>query len=196
MHQRFRQTDDRRNCDSKDRNVTRTPSHVWVKTYIRPHMEYCFQAWSLHWKKDIDCFEKVQRAATRMVRRLCHLPYDDRLKRAWYWPLWRNEASEVISSKHTRLWQEKKQLIETSSSSYQLVNTTWEDTVWSYRSDEPAVTSGNSFSVNVWCTSGTSYLKRSLMLRQWTSSRTEWTSSGKDMPIIEQVQAQEFKCTL
>jgi len=44
-------------------------------------MEYCVQAFSPHLKKDIDCLEKAQTAATKMVRGFCHLPYEDRLKR-------------------------------------------------------------------------------------------------------------------
>jgi len=50
-------------------------------TYIRPHMVYCVQAWSPHLKKHIDCVEKVQRAATKMVREFFHLPYENRSKR-------------------------------------------------------------------------------------------------------------------
>lgn len=51
------------------------------KTYVRCHMEYCVQAWSPYYRKDIDILEKIQRRATRMVPELRHLSYKDRLKR-------------------------------------------------------------------------------------------------------------------
>ena len=35
--------------------------------YIRLHLEFCVQAWSLYFKKDIDCMEKAQHRATQMV---------------------------------------------------------------------------------------------------------------------------------
>ena len=51
------------------------------KTYIRPHVEYCIQVWSPHMKKDIQCLEKVQRSATRLVTSLRKLTYEERLWR-------------------------------------------------------------------------------------------------------------------
>lgn len=51
------------------------------KTYVRPHLEYCIQAWSPWLRKDIDVLEKVQRRATRMVTGMKKLNYNQRLKR-------------------------------------------------------------------------------------------------------------------
>ena len=49
------------------------------KTYIRPHMELCVQAWSLYLVKDVQCLEIVQQTATKIVPALRNLPYEERL---------------------------------------------------------------------------------------------------------------------
>ena len=54
---------------------------IIYKTYMRPHLEYCIQVWSLHLATDILCLEKIQRAATKIVPGLKKLAYGDRLKR-------------------------------------------------------------------------------------------------------------------
>ena len=49
------------------------------KSLVRPHLEYCVQAWRPHLKKDIALIEAVQRRATRMIPTLKGLSYHQRL---------------------------------------------------------------------------------------------------------------------
>jgi len=47
---------------------------------VRPHLESFIQLWSLQHRKDMDLLEQVQRRATKMIRQMEHLSYEERLR--------------------------------------------------------------------------------------------------------------------
>ena len=65
----------RRNITYKDKSLI-VPLY---KAIVRPHLEYCIQAWSPYLRKDIDMLEKIQRRATKLIPGLRDLRYEERL---------------------------------------------------------------------------------------------------------------------
>ena len=49
------------------------------KMLVRPHLEYSVQAWSPYFEKDKFILEQVQHRATKLIKNIKDLPYEDRL---------------------------------------------------------------------------------------------------------------------
>ena len=64
-------------------NITYKEKNLIIPLYkaiVRPHLEYCIQAWTPHLRKDVDMLETIQRRATKPIPELRDLTYEERLK--------------------------------------------------------------------------------------------------------------------
>ena len=47
---------------------------------VRAHLQYCVQLWGPQHRKDMDLLEWVQRKATKMIKGMEHLSYEEKLR--------------------------------------------------------------------------------------------------------------------
>jgi len=95
---------------------------VIYKAYIRPYLKHYVQAWSPYMQKDIQILEKIQKSATKIVHRLKHLCYKDRLDKLGLTTLffrWKRgdliETYKILTEKENI---EKEQFFELSNNGY------------------------------------------------------------------------------
>jgi len=66
----------KRGVNSKEREVI-VPLY---STLVRPHLEYCIQAWGPQHRNDVELLEWVQKRTTKMIRGLERLSCEERLR--------------------------------------------------------------------------------------------------------------------
>ena len=84
---------------------------------VRPHLEYCIQMWSPQYKRDMDLMEHIQRRATKMIQRMGHLSYKDRLRKLRLFSLEKSRFQGHLTAAFQDLKWGSKKGTETSAGS-------------------------------------------------------------------------------
>ena len=82
------------------RNIMYKEKQVIVPLYkaiVRPHLEYCIQAWRPYRKKSIDKLERIQRRATKMIQELRDLSYESNFATILYTCAFQLKSDDIIT---------------------------------------------------------------------------------------------------
>ena len=96
---------------------------VWnslLKTYVRPHLEYCVQVWNPWLVKDKEILEKIQKRAITLTFGLSGSTYEEKLKELGLISLENKKKSEEIWSKSGKYYMDMTMWTKTNGSALRM----------------------------------------------------------------------------
>jgi len=77
-------------------------SKFFSSALVRPHLECCVQFWTPQYDRDMDRLKRVQQRATKMMKVLKHLSYEERLRQLELFSLEKAQGDLLNVYKHLK----------------------------------------------------------------------------------------------